>query len=299
MAGDLGKRVAVAAVGIPAAVAVLWAGGWVLGLVLALVAALCVRELFLLAEPRGVRAFAVVGVLFAAGLVLLASATGTATAQAAYAWPAVHVLVLLAAAAGIWLRGVEGKPLGAAALTVFGAVFVGGALSYAVFLRHLDLTQAGGPAVPDRWAGAALLAFPIALTWIGDSAAYFGGRAWGTTKLIPSVSPAKTRAGALSSLVGTALVGAGYAAFVFQAWQAIPVGVVAGAVGGVLISVVAQVGDLAESLFKREAGVKDSGTLLPGHGGALDRFDSLLFSIPVAYWYLAWVLGIGGSVPWP
>jgi phosphatidate cytidylyltransferase len=285
-------------VGVPAAVGVLWAGGWVLGVILALVAALCARELYQLAERGGARPFHTFGVFFAAGLVLLATATGGAAEEADFAWPAVRVLVLVAAGAAIWLRGVEGRPLSSAALTVFGAVFVGSALSYAVLLRHMDLSVAGGAGRPAPWAGAALLAFPIALTWIGDSAAYFGGRAWGTTKLIPRVSPGKTRAGALASLLGTAVVGAVYAAFVFQAWHGIPVGIVAGAVGGALISVVAQLGDLVESLFKREAGVKDSGTLLPGHGGALDRFDSLLFSIPVAYWYLSWVLAIGGGAPW-
>ena len=298
MAGDLGKRLAVAAVGIPAVVAILWVGGWVLGGALAVVAALCARELYQLAAHRRQDAFVLPGMLLAAIFVLLATVTGASTEEAGYAWPLMRIAVLVFAAAAIWTRGVERNPLSTAAITVFGAVFTGGALAYAVFLRHMDLTLSGGPAEPAPWAGAALLAFPIALTWVGDSAAYFGGRAWGTTKLIPSVSPGKTRAGALSSVVVTALAGGAYAAFVFQAWHDIPVGVVAGVAGGVLISVVAQVGDLAESLFKREAGVKDSGTLLPGHGGALDRFDSLLFSIPVAYWYLAWVLQIGGSAPW-
>src|SRR5690606_27760279 len=147
------------------------------------------------------------------------------------------------------------------------------------------------------WAGRALVAYPVLLTWVNDSFAFFGGRRWGRRKLAPAVSPGKTVEGALAGLVGTALLGAVYAGLVFQRWLGLPIGVLAGIGGAVVISLIAQLGDLAESLIKREAGVKDSGRIFPGHGGILDRFDALFFSIPATYWYLALVLRPGGS-PW-
>jgi phosphatidate cytidylyltransferase len=171
--------------------------------------------------------------------------------------------------------------------TVLGALLLGGTLSYAVFLRYLPVPGAG--AEEPRLVGAALVAFPLLLTWTSDSGAYFGGRAFGRRKLMPSVSPGKTVAGAVAGVFCSVAAGALLGWLLFGR-LAPGLGIVEAAIGGALISVVAQVGDLAESLLKREAKVKDSGTLFPGHGGLLDRVDSLLFAIPVAFWYLGAVL---------
>jgi phosphatidate cytidylyltransferase len=124
---------------------------------------------------------------------------------------------------------------------------------------------------------------PLLLTWASDIGAFFVGRALGKRKLMPSVSPGKTVAGAIGGLVVTMIVGWLYTRFVLT-----PATQLAFVRGGILVfallvSVAAQSGDLAESLLKREAGVKDSSHLIPGHGGILDRFDSLLFVLPVAY----------------
>ena len=134
------------------------------------------------------------------------------------------------------------------------------------------------------------------MTWINDTFAYFGGRKFGKHKLIPRISPGKTREGTLSGLAGSILTSYLYGHFVFEQWLGLPFGIIAGVVGGLLICVGATVGDLAESLLKREAGVKDSGSLLPGHGGVLDRFDALYFTLPIAYWFLYVVLRLGGGV---
>jgi phosphatidate cytidylyltransferase len=135
-------------------------------------------------------------------------------------------------------------------------------------------------------AGAALVAFPLAITWSTDSGAYFGGKRFGRRKLIPSVSPGKTVEGAVSGLVAGVLAGWIMSELVLGAWLGIELPALAGAAGGLVIGSLSQVGDLAESLWKREAGVKDSGTFFPGHGGLLDRMDSLLFTVPAAYWWL-------------
>ena len=291
MASELGKRVAVAAVGIPFAVLLLYLGGWLLAGVLALLAAGGALELYRMARARGVEAFDGMGAILAAAFVLVAQLDPVS--RPALSWLLLVAFTLATAALAIFQRGVERQPLAATAITIFGAVFVGAGLSYAVALRGLgsdELWLGATGALASATGGAVLLATPLALTWFGDSFAYFGGRAWGRRKLIPSVSPGKTVAGALSSLGGTVLIGALYAWLIFDLWLGVPLSPIAGAALGLMVSVTAQIGDLAESLLKREAGVKDSGHLLPGHGGILDRFDALLFTLPVTYWFLRLVL---------
>jgi phosphatidate cytidylyltransferase len=189
----------------------------------------------------------------------------------------VVIATLFALVAAIWLRGVEGGPFSAVAATLFAALYTGGLLVYAMHLRHL-------PGVASAWHGTALVFAPVLLTWSSDTAAYFTGRAFGRRKLIPKVSPGKTVEGAIGALVGTAIVAVLYT-WVLGRFQVNQLGIGAALAFGVLISVAAQVGDLAESLLKRDAGVKDSGTLFPGHGGVLDRVDSLLFTLPIAYFF--------------
>lgn len=126
--------------------------------------------------------------------------------------------------------------------------------------------------------GGILLLFLMLTIWATDVGAYFVGRAWGRRKLAPSISPGKTWAGFWGGIVFACAVGFG------MAWVvALPFDGERAVLFSGLLSVVGQVGDLAESLVKREAGVKDSGRLIPGHGGLLDRLDSLLFAAPVFY----------------
>ena len=145
------------------------------------------------------------------------------------------------------------------------------------------------PAVPLRFdlpgeLGRAWLVILLVTIWIGDTAALAVGRRFGRTPLSPVISPHKTREGAIGGLLGGTL-----AALLMQhlflpalPWHHVLIGsLLAGAFG--------QLGDLAESMLKRAAGVKDSSSLIPGHGGVLDRIDSLLFSIPAMYVYLRWV----------
>ena len=280
--GELTKRVAVAGVGIPAAVLVVYLGGWVMGVVLAAIAALGAREVYGLAAKRGATAFSIPGAVLAATFVIAVTAAPGASVGGLL-WTLTVGAALALSILAIWLRGVEGAPLLSVAVTLFGALLVGGSLAHAMMLRNL----AGGSTLAPGWAGAALVAFPITLAWIGDTCAYFGGRAWGRHKLIPRISPGKTVEGALAAVAGTVIIGAVYGWAIFETWQGIPIGPIAGGLTGLLVSPIAQVGDLVESLFKREAGVKDSGQLLPGHGGVLDRFDSLFFAIPATYWFLA------------
>jgi phosphatidate cytidylyltransferase len=201
-------------------------------------------------------------------------------------WILVPLFVL---AISIWTRGVDGKPLGAASTTIFGALYTGGTLSYVYALRYF------GYAVGDT-AGALVVIMPIVLTWASDTGAYFTGRFVGGPKLMPSVSPAKTIAGAIGAVVTTVATCAAFVHYLLRPYAQLafsPTGLI---VFAVCVSVVAQIGDLTESLLKREAGMKDSGALFPGHGGVLDRLDSLFFVLPVTYaLYYALLLPAPGS----
>lgn len=289
---ELAQRVGVAAVGIPVVVAALYVGRWALGPLLALFCAGATLELYRMAERRGVRPLRLPGAVAAAVVILVAMLHPSVAAASPFLWTVVVVLILSVALAVIWGRGVEGKPLHVLSVTVLGALLPAGAFSYVIFLRHLPV--AADP-VTDVWAslvGVGLVAYPLGATWLTDSAAYFAGKRWGRRKLMPSVSPGKTVEGAVAGLIGGTLAGL-ILALIFVAWLGVALSPLLGALGGLGLAAISQAGDLAESAWKREAGVKDSGAVFPGHGGILDRMDSLLFTIPAGYWWLALVLAEG------
>lgn len=271
---ELGRRVIVALIGAPVVIGIIWLGGAPLATLVGGLAAVAAWELCRMARAAGHQPMGALAVVLAALLPLAVHAQVLGVVRIPLVAGVLAIIGVLGAA--IWLRGVDGKPLGAAAVTVFAALYAGGTLSYAYALRYHNY------AVGDL-AGALVVIFPVALTWASDTGAYFSGRLIGGRKLIPSVSPGKTVAGAVGALVVTVVVAYGFmrlllipkAQLAFSPW-----GLVAFAL---TISVVAQIGDLAESLLKREAGVKDSGTLFPGHGGVLDRLDSLFFVLPAAF----------------
>jgi phosphatidate cytidylyltransferase len=275
-------RTLVAAVGIPLAVGAVLAGGWVLSGVLAVLAVLAALEFFRLVEVKGARPLSIAGAVVA-GLYVALAAIDPAAGPDGAGFAALTVLALLSIAVlAIWTRGATGQPLLAVSTTLTGAIYAGALLSFGLFLRHL-------PQHDGMWHGTALVFAPILLTWANDTFAYFVGRARGRRKLIPSVSPGKSVEGAIGGLIGTVLVAVAYG-YVLRLFPTYRIGPVEAAVLGLLVSVAAQVGDLVESLFKRDVGVKDSGRLLPGHGGALDRFDSLLFTLPLGYYFFRFLV---------
>ena len=158
--------------------------------------------------------------------------------------------------------------------TIAGILYVGWLLSYLVALRGLD----GGR----NWVFLALFT-----TWASDTAAFFIGGKLGRHKLAPNISPGKTWEGATGGILGAIIVSIlFFTATPFHLpltyWQAIPL--------SILVSIFGQVGDLVESLLKRNMGVKDSGKLMPGHGGVLDRMDSIIFAGIVVYYYVIWAM---------
>jgi len=294
---ELTLRILFAVVAAPLALAIVLVGGAPLAALLAVVCALGAWEFFRIARASGHRPLDDVGIALAGlvPLVVHAQYLGLFALRPAI----VSVVALAVLAATIWLRGVEGQPLGAAATTLLGVVYTAGMLSFGYAIRYHDIVR-GYDVVGARHVsigsftfgvppGGVLLIFPMVVTWASDIGAYFVGRALGKRKLIPSVSPGKTVAGAVGGLVASMLVAWAFARGVlvpvanlgFTPWGAL--------VFGGLVSAAAQVGDLFESLLKREARVKDSSHIIPGHGGILDRFDSLIFVLPLAYLLLGWL----------
>lgn len=279
---DLGRRLAVAGPGIPLGILVIYWGGWALGGVLAVVAALAAHEFFALVRDGRGRPFTWVGVVAAALLVLLATLEPFYLGFAPAAFALVVAATLAMFLAAVWLRGSDGEPIGSVSTTVAGTIYVGGGLSFVLLLRHLPETGAGVRSV-GAWEGALLLIFPLAITWMGDTAAYLAGNWWGKRKLIPTVSPGKTVTGGIAGLVGAIATGTVFVAVAPAPFAPWGVGPGVAAVIALVVGLGAQVGDLAVSVLKREAGVKDTGRLLPGHGGALDRFDGVLVTVPITY----------------
>jgi phosphatidate cytidylyltransferase len=278
MDSNVVRRVAFAAAAIPIALGIVYLGGIPLVALVAVAGGLGARELYDLAARVEIRPFRALGVLLA---MTFAPVTYAALVRPDVAlfldqwWPfgiglglIVMLIVLLAA------RLPEERPLASIAVTIFGAVYTGALPAFLLAIRH---GQHSGSAR----AGTMLVFFPLVVTWVCDTAAMFGGRAMKGPKLAPTVSPGKTWSGTLSGVVGALIVVPLWLPMMFG-----PAGVsityVQALIMAATLSVVGQLGDLVESLFKREAGVKDSSHLIPGHGGVLDRLDSLYFVVPVA-----------------
>ena len=281
---ELTRRVLFAVVAAPLGIVIVFYGGAALAALLAIVSALGAWEFFRIARASGLTPIEDIGIPLAGVVPLFVHARYLRLYEPPLSGMAVAVLAILSIT--IFTRGVSGKPLGAAASTVFGVLYTGGMLSFGYAIRYHDYVIEGVRVPLASLAvasGGLLLLLPLLLTWASDIGAFFVGRAFGKRKLMPSVSPGKTVAGAIGGLVVTVIVGWLYTRFVLA-----PTTQLAFVRGGVfifgfLVSVAAQVGDLAESLLKREAGMKDSSHIIPGHGGVLDRFDSLLFVLPVSY----------------
>ncbi len=274
---ELARRIGTAVVALPLLLAgMLWAPAWVGFAIVTVAVALGAWEFDGLLRARGLKGFRIVGALVLAWLYmrlargawedLLPIALGCWLELSL--WPLVALLVLSAL---LFRAGDFASEVPAAGLTLLGAVYLGGLGGSIAALRVM------GPDSIGPWRIGLLLAIVMA----SDTAAYFVGRALGRRKLAPAISPGKTVEGAVGGVVGGVLG----AWAVSAAGLGLPVWHVV--VLGVLVTLFAIVGDLLESLLKRWAGVKDSGRLFPGHGGMLDRLDSLLFGAAVLYYYFS------------
>ena len=287
--GDLPARLLTAAVLIPAVVYVIALGGLVyLAVVIAFVL-LGQREFYGLIEDKGAHPIVSYGL-----------AAGAALPVVAYLGSEYHAtLILTATLLAVMVRSVGRAQIAEALVSIsgtfLGVFYVGWLLSHAVVLRNFYAaarSKYGLASIEELGvapeSGAFFMMFCLTTVVACDAGAYFAGRAWGQRKLAPRISPGKTVEGAVGGvLAGTAMALLTKAVFDLR-WPELSLCLEWGAVAvfGPVVSIVAIVGDLVESLLKRDAKTKDAGSLLPGMGGVLDRIDSPLLGIPVMYYML-------------
>lgn len=242
---------------------------WLFGAAMVLVGALGQWEFTGMFERAGVRTLRLIGLV--GGSVLTASFALPISERVTF------TAVLLAICAIGFLRA---EAAGRAAwepvvVTLFGVCYVNWLLGYTFWLRDLE-------------HGVEWILLLVSVTWLGETAAYVVGSTLGRHKLAPSISPRKTIEGAVAQLVMSGLAALGARAWFFPALS------LDGAlVAGLLLGVVGQAGDLIESAIKRSVGTKDTGRLIPGHGGMLDRVDSLLVNTPVLFYYATYARSLG------
>jgi phosphatidate cytidylyltransferase len=277
---ELSKRVLFSVIAAPTAVLIVYLGGPALVALVGVISGIATWEFYRLSRATGAEPFEGLGITLAALLPIALYARELGLTRLPVTAAAVVAVSTLAAA--IWLRPPGRKPVLAVAITIFGVIYAG-QLSYLYGLRY-------HPYVIGAAAGAALVTLPLLITWATDVGAYFVGRAMGRSLLAPAISPKKTWAGAVGGLLLAVLVAVVYVSYVLRPVASLTMTLSATVAFGALASIAAQVGDIAESLLKREAGVKDSSSIIPGHGGVLDRFDSMLFVLPVSYLLLGWWL---------
>jgi phosphatidate cytidylyltransferase len=247
------SRILVAAVGIPVVLWLVYLGGWPMFGLAAVGALIALHELYWM--TRTLRPVVLAGYLGALAALLGATLGGADWALAGLMSTLVIAFVMKGSVSTV-----------SVSVTVLGVAWIGLGLAHAILLRDID-------------EHGALAVFTVLLAvWAGDAAAYFFGLLFGRHKLAPTVSPGKTWEGLIAGTVAT--VGVTFLALYEANFLSIPQSLVLGAV----IAIAAPLGDLFESALKRDADVKDSGRLLAGHGGVLDRIDALLFAWVAAFY---------------
>jgi phosphatidate cytidylyltransferase len=274
----LRDRARSAAILVPPLLVAMWLGGPWIAVVVAIAVALAGVEAFRLLTAAGHTSLPLLGVVLAV-LVALGDSVKQLPGGSG----------LLLAALGIVLVGIGAltrldprEGLAVFATTTFGALYVG----LLGFVPRLGATgSAVDAAAPLGWLGAerAWILALVLVVWAYDTFAYVAGRRFGRRGFMRHISPSKTVEGVVGGAVAAALVGAILVAALGRPWPA-------GLLFGLVVGAAAQAGDLVESMLKRAAGAKDSGTMIPGHGGLLDRVDSFLFAAPVAFFYVVTVL---------
>ena len=271
------QRIVTAVLGIPLLLVFVWFEVSQFPLITLLVAffsALGVVELYRLASLSGARPLVLFGVIWS--VLFVVNAHLDATYEVDYIAPLLLASAVVLPLVWLLIFSREGAFL-TWSWTLLGILYLGWMLSHYVSIRELDNGR--------EWVILVLFT-----TFACDTGAFFVGRAWGRRSLAPRISPGKTWEGAIGGFIAAGAAAVIIYAIIDAADPTLPLSYAQVLVIGCLVGVLAQIGDLFESLLKRRAGVKDSGKSIPGHGGILDRVDSLVFTGLVVYYYLLWVV---------
>ena len=278
--GSLAQRLLSAALLLPLMVVLVWWSVWSVAATVVLATVAGLLELYSAFRQGGYQPRTLVGIGSALAII---AAIGIQ--------PIVAFDLLLPVVTGIIVVGLVAElaysqqpgSLPSWGLTLAGAFYLAWLLSHFILLRSLN-----APALHDSiftqfgmQPGVAWIYYACAVTWLQDTSAYFVGRRFGQHKLAPILSPKKTWEGAAGGMLGAILTG-----IVGVLLLGLPITLLQGALLGLVGGIVGPLGDLSESLIKRQVGLKDAGNLIPGHGGILDRADSLLFTIPILYYLI-------------
>ncbi len=270
----MGQRIRTAIVAIPIALCLIKLGGLPFALGVLLLGVVGFREFQNMLMQDGIKVYRAAGVI---GTLMLIMAAGVGHSE--WLLPLVTLFSLLVMLEGLY-EYAQGHFPENTGLTCMALVYLGLPFAHFILLRELTGPVHTLPLWGRMSLGEALLWTVMFATWASDTFAYFGGRAFGKTKLLPRVSPKKTREGALCGFIGCVatvwLLG--------NVWLGYPLPPIL--LLGIGIGIFAPLGDLVESILKRSCAIKDSGNFFPGHGGVLDRCDSLIFSVPFAYYFI-------------
>ena len=283
---NLFQRILSSIVLLPIIALIVWWGEPLVSATVILIAVIALHELFGLFRGGGYQPRRSAGYL-SVSLFIIAAAL---RARVGLDWTGLALVTSIIASLSVELpRRNRQHELLHWSLTLSGATYIGWTLAHFVLLRAIET-----PLNPGGWLsflrlepGAAWIVFVLAITFLSDTGAYFTGRLLGQHRMAPYISPKKSWEGAIGGLVFATLTGV---LLVYLLGLSIPLWL--GALLGCIGSIAGQAGDLAESLIKRQVDIKDSGNIIPGHGGILDRIDSLLFTAPVLYYLITIFLTI-------
>lgn len=291
------KRIIVGAVGIPIAVGIIYLGGYLFLGVIIVVSTLAMHEFYKLAEKKGTFPAKWISIIFGAVFLfvtyeILAKAETGSVYNTVLIYPALMIIYVLVILICQLFRRKKSQPLLSVSVAIMGLMYISVSFMFLIGVRYfghslelfagneINSAKQWTSVINDKWS-AWLLISVFATVWICDTAAYFIGKMLGKHKLMEKVSPKKTWEGAIAGFVFAII---SFVACSYLLIHGLPL--VHAIVAGVIVGTIGQIGDLAESQLKRDSAVKDSSNLLPGHGGALDRFDSILFVMPVVYIYM-------------
>jgi phosphatidate cytidylyltransferase len=278
--GSLAQRLLSAALLLPLLVVLVWWSVWSVAATVVLATVAGLIELYSAFRRGGYYPRTLVGI--GSALAIITAIGFQLTAAFDLLLPVVTGVIVVSLVAELAYPQQPGS-LPSWGLTLAGAFYLAWLLSHFILLRSVN-----APALHDSiftplgmQPGVAWIYYACAITWLQDTSAYFVGRRFGRHKLAPILSPKKTWEGAAGGMLGAILTGA-----VCVLLLGLPITLFQGALLGLVGGIVGPLGDLSESLIKRQVGLKDAGSLIPGHGGILDRADSLLFTIPILYYLI-------------